>query len=541
MAGIKVQKNYVSSNASNVNLANNWSVLVLGVARQGPLKPTLVQSYSEFTSTFGESVIGAPTHNYVQYLLNNGVPVVFYQIAESNDLISASSMVKDTSNAEAIQFTSTLLEGAKGNSLCVSFTSVPKTDGNSGNQTYMMISEAVTQDKTTTYNIKELVKVSEFDAQGLFIKASLSTIKESKYVATNILNKDYTDLGIKAMTFTDESKVAVGNSFVMSDLNTAGGQPTTYTFSDGSGNVARTLEEAVAILKNPESKFWTKDKRLKNAMTYFPQVRFVTTGGIIASDTTTTNPENQNKVLTNLGVFAVNCGTSFRVLMDYDMTTQDVVSVVRNFATTTTTANPSQVYAYFGNWGNTQTTQLPGSAGFLAALGRAGYNVYNRRIAGTSFNPGFVSSYNELYIDSVDDWQNEDKVQLNPIVNIDSRDNLAVMGSSTLAVSQPTGAKNPAQALDIVLVGDYVAALLNNIALTYLESTLDRLMLSSLSNEMSKIVNGFVTSNAITRYNFDFDVSQLGKLNINCTLYFVIGLEEVALTITSAYDTEVVA
>ena len=45
MAGIKIQKNYVSSSINNATLANNWMVLVYGVTDRGTTKPTLVQSY----------------------------------------------------------------------------------------------------------------------------------------------------------------------------------------------------------------------------------------------------------------------------------------------------------------------------------------------------------------------------------------------------------------------------------------------------------------------------------------------------------------
>lgn len=143
-----------------------------------------------------------------------------------------------------------------------------------------------------------------------------------------------------------------------------------------------------------------------------------------------------------------------------------------------------------------------------------------------------------MYIDSLNNWQAEDAIQLNPILIVDAQNNLAVMGSSTLALPQSSlSARNPAQALDVVLVGDYIAAILNGIALGELEAALDRLSLNSLNSRMSAACDAFVTSRAITRYDLSFDTTQLGKLGIACTLYFAIGLEEVELTITSVYDT----
>lgn len=79
------------------------------------------------------------------------------------------------------------------------------------------------------------------------------------------------------------------------------------------------------------------------------------------------------------------------------------------------------------------------------------------------------------------------------------------------------------------------------LALSELKAALDRLSLSSLSNRMSQEVERFVTSGAITKYDLNFDTTQLGKLGIECVLYFAIGLEEVTLTITSTYDTDLIS
>ena len=58
---------------------------------------------------------------------------------------------------------------------------------------------------------------------------------------------------------------------------------------------------------------------------------------------------------------------------------------------------------------------------------------------------------------------------------------------------------------------------------------------------MTQEVERFVTSGAITRYDLNFDTTQLGKLGVECILYFAIGLEEVSITVTSTYDTDLVS
>ena len=168
-------------------------------------------------------------------------------------------------------------------------------------------------------------------------------------------------------------------------------------------------------------------------------------------------------ILENLGKFATNCDSSFRVLVDYSVEMTDI-NTVRNFVRNTAAKNvvSTSIFAFFGFYGaDSNNNYLPGSAGFLTALARSGYNVYSRRIAGTGFSPAFTKPYKEVYVDALADWQAEDAIQLNPIMVVDAQDNLAIMGSSTLAMPlSALSSRNPAQALDVVCVSDYVAAIL---------------------------------------------------------------------------------
>ena len=307
---------------------------------------------------------------------------------------------------------------------------------------------------------------------------------------------------------------------------------------EGGSEPDNTKEAALALLYDEKSELYN-DVKVLQAMTYYPQLRFITTGGLCYSDT-----DKQEIVLENLGKYATNSKSSFRVLVDYSVEMTDA-SVVRNFARSIATKGviSTSIYAFFGFYGADNDNHfLPGSAGFLTALARAGYDVYSRRIAGTGFNPAFTKAYKEIYVDAITDWQKEDAIQLNPIMIVDAQDNLAVMGSSTLAMPQSSlSARNPAQALDVVCVSDYVTCILHNIALRELEAALDRLSLSALSNSMTTELQRFVTSNAITRFDLNFDTTRLGKLGVECILYFAIGLEEVSITVTSTYDTDLVS
>lgn len=510
-SGVTIQKNYVSSNSSNISLANNWMVLVFGVTSQGTNEPTFVQNYATFENKFGKPVSGVSTHKYVQFLLSNNVPVLFKRIVNTKNIVQATCIAKNSDDTKELfnVIATDTFKGSEGNDIVVTFN------------------EDVTTHKCTLAISKNSVQVENYTIGIATVSETLTDLVFSfiSEVSNNpSFDSEYVKFRLIDSVKADWDNIQSGKQYALS-----GGSETEIS---GSSPDDTDLTKAIKMLSDPNSSIYTDSRKLLDSATYYPQLRFVTTGGIIG-DTT----EIQNNINTALGKFAVNCGLSFRVLVDYGFgnTNEQLKTIVRNFASTLDNASiPPETYAYFGGWGYGNNTWLPGSAGFLTSLGLSGYDVYSRRIAGTSFTPAFTEIENKIYIDEIKDWQDSDDVQLNPIAVIDAQDNLAVMGSSTLATSVNT--KNPAQALDVVLVSDYVAALLNKAALDAIESSLDRLSLNSLSNTMSQIVERFVASNAITRYNFDFDTTTLGKLDINCTLYFAIGLEEVALTVTSVYD-----
>lgn len=524
MAGIKIQKNYVSSNYNLVSLANNWTVLVLGITSKGPYEPTLCQNYSDFLDKFGQPVTGLPTHFYVKFLLDNNVPVLFRRIVGS---LGTATYTYEKNNKTIFKIVANEDEydGNIGNNIVVTFTTDKSTGAMNMQVYYNDTGKDFSGIKDTD---KNLLLVESYFLGTVIGSNAPDLLREfvSKASTSNLFNSKY----IKFKEVTDSTS---------EDDWTIASPPLTCQLTEGSGGTV-DLQDAIAnILLNSESPFWN-DTRLNNAPTYYPQVRFLTTGGI-----TSTSIEGQNTININLGKFANKCQDSFRVLIDYPLGTgtKDIENVVRNFAITAASSgiDPS-IYAYFGDWGyDSMNNPLPGSAGFLSALGREGYDVYSRRVAGTAFNPGFTKTYNKMFIDSINSWQDETKVQLNPIVNIDAQNNLAVMGSSTLALPLGTlNSKNPKQALDIVLVGDYITAILNNIALGYLDATIDRLTLNMLSSAMSVELESFVTSGAISRYGLNFNIISAGKLNIECTLYFPVGLDEITLTVTSVYDTDIV-
>ena len=525
MAGIKIQKNYISTNINTNTVANNWMALVFGVTSRGPTKPTLVQDYQTFLDLYGQPVSGAPTHPYMRFVLENGVPILFKRVIDSSKITKASHtyIAADTSTTNICTISAnTNYAGKDGNKISIQF-SFTSTN-------YLIFTIKYDSKVVETFNLGYTSEVTfNNDTTKTLMYAFLS--KASKQTVSN-----YVDFKL-LINNEDFSKLELDTSAMENSYNLEGG-----TEPDN------TVTSAIDMLKDETSEIYT-DTKLLQAITYFPQLRFCTTGGLIAPYSgeigkPTYDNSAHEKILENLGKFATNCKSTFRVLIDYGVEMTDI-ETVRNFARTISGKGEvnTSIYAFFGWWGSDSYNNfIPGSAGFLTALISAGYNVYSRRMAGTSFSPAFNKPYEEEYIDVVQNWQLENTIQANPIVIVDAADNLAIMGSSTLAM--PLGvlsARNPQQALDIVCVSDYVAAILHGIALNNLEAPLDRLLLSAMSNTIRVELDKFVSSTAITRYDLKFDTTQLGKLGIECILYFAIGLEEVSITVTSVYDTEIFA
>ena len=535
MAGIKITKKYIPVNTNLPTIANNWSVLVLGVTTSGTTTPTLVNSYNEFIKpkNFGPPAdINNPgiTYQYVRALLDSGVPVLFKRIVDDSvEAINAKLSFKltDSTTSKSKQWFTVVAKdqykGKIGNDITVTigneYKGVPVSGGSDSYEAYIRISY-LSNNEYYGVRVSDNSISTTINALNIYVENNITNIN-SKSQLINIIEYENIDY---IPSYTEEN-----TNFLNKEQKLTG----------GVGNVS-DYETALELLSDSNSSLY-QDKRLKHAMMYYPQLRFITTGGIIGNTIGA-----QNTILKNLGLFAVNCGSTFKVLVDYamDMTDPDVV---RGFISGDSEKSPNPLngvvsgsnFAYFGFWGvdNTTGVWLPGSVGFLTALANSGYNVYNRRIAGSGFRPSFSKMSQDIYLDEYADWQDEEKIQLNPIMVVDAYDNLAVMGSSTLISPLSPYQKNPEQALDVVLITDYVTAILSNIAFSSLEMALDRLGLTAISNLMTTELDRFVTSGAITRYDLDFDTTILGKLGVTCTLYFAIGLEEVSLTISSTYDT----
>lgn len=513
MAGVKVQKRYVSSNLSSSALTNNWTVLVFGVTNEGPTEATLIQSYEVFLTMFGQPVKGVKTHNYVRFLVNSGVNVLFKRIIDKDH----QTLAKSETSSLGLTITATdSYIGEAGNK--ISCAVLKGEDNINRFVIYYGDDGSKQKDKIVeTYDLGiDVPGKSVFKQFCVKNNSNTEDVNFSKYITIKLTGADVADETWNATIVSNEWSAVL-----------AGG---------GEGNVA-SLSYALSVLEHEdisECSFWT-DRKVKQAITYYPNLRFVTTGGILDD----TDVKKNEQIFKNLGKLSASSNYSFRVLLDYPFDTVDVKDKVRAFAQAEASSNVSaSAYAYFGDWGSDDTGMwLPGSAGFLSALGLSGYNVYNRRIAGRNFKPAYSNINTEIYLDELEDWQSETNIQLNPICIVDSQDNLAVMGSSTLAMPQ-TLSRNPEQALDIVLVGDYITALLNDLAYNMLEVALDRLTVTALSNNIDSVLNDFVTSGAITRYDVNIDTTVIGTLGINVTLYFAIGLEEVQLVVTSVYDTE---
>ena len=252
MAGIKITKNYVSTSISNTNLANNWMVLVYGVTSQGSTKPTLVQNYSTFIDIFGQPVSGVLTHAYMRFLLDSGVPVLFQRVIDEKALVKASTIVKNNNDKELFSIEANdTYTGLIGNKISI--------DISENNTTKACVLQIKLDSKIVeTFSLGQDTQNDMGSLVYNFInQASASISGVSKYVKFKIIDTVAEDWN---------------NTFPVATINLENGSEPENTF-----------ENAIALLKNPESTIF-KNVKLLNAPTYYPQLRFVTTGGLCDSD-----------------------------------------------------------------------------------------------------------------------------------------------------------------------------------------------------------------------------------------------------------------
>lgn len=181
-------ENYVSSNLTNVSLANNWMVLVFGVTNQGPTTPTLIQNYTTFTSTFGQPVAGVLTHAYVQFLLNSGVPVLFKRVIDADKLVTADAEVNGTASSPLFTIiASEDYKGDVGNNISVTIAQNEITNACTFNIEYNKTSVEI-------YNLGVATDTTTLgDLLYTFVSTAVgSTAFNSKYITLEINDTDAT-------------------------------------------------------------------------------------------------------------------------------------------------------------------------------------------------------------------------------------------------------------------------------------------------------------------------------------------------------------
>lgn len=266
------------------------------------------------------------THPYVRFLLENGVPILFRRTVDANELVAAKASIGVMDGPRLFYAVANdAYAGAVGNKLGIAI---------SKNETTGAVVLQVVETKTAT------------SSQEVNIAKVLETFSLGQS-----LGEDYGQLVYNFVKQASESVNNVSNYVHFTDVNQTVSDwdnvfPLPVAVLTGGTEPENTLENALKMLSDETSALYT-DAKLLDAPTYYPQLRFVTTGGIIDSDT-----DKQNVILNNLGTFATNCKSSFRVLVDYSLEVIDY-SIVRQFAQTVASENKISpaIFAYFGYWG----------------------------------------------------------------------------------------------------------------------------------------------------------------------------------------------
>ena len=185
MAGIKIQKKYVSSSINNVNLANNWMVLVFGVTSRGTTRPTLVQNYDAFIGAFGQPVADVPTHAYMRFLLENGVPVLFKRVIDSEKLVAANVTIKNNADKDLFSVKATdAYAGVIGNELAIAVSKNTTTNA-------CVLEIKLGKDTVETFSLGQDIDGDMGNLVYNFVsQASKSTTNVSNYVTFNCISNN---------------------------------------------------------------------------------------------------------------------------------------------------------------------------------------------------------------------------------------------------------------------------------------------------------------------------------------------------------------
>lgn len=529
MSFINITTNNLSRELTNVpTFSDNW-VYVPGASITGDWsRPVPISSLDEFRKNFGtHSPDGSITYEYVAGVLSTGLPVLFQRIA-CKDQASVKwtggvpILPIDTPKAECASYTyshTKTIEDEVADPITVTYDDIKvseKWGGTYGNDVTVCIKPSA-----NTYWIEVRYKGQQIEKEKIY------TIKSTD---------DDTSIKVNFIDAINRLELQKVNVEVLCEVNPETGEydvenfeiPVTNEFKQLTGGT--DFDADLIKTEIPSMYNLVTDKVL-----YFP--KFITSGGYTDDSVTDSSIGSAMKALT---VLRQDC----RALIDLplgtlkeDYQTEAIKYAYTQYGGATTIPSASMcgpwMYMQVGN----DQLWMPPSFVYLTAVGDAvsrGEGTYTPKaglISGRVTN--IIKPEFEIGSDYASKWQTDGKVQINPIMRLQSN-NFVIAGNSTLLITgeEEVNAFGESSAdLTVIEIRRFVYNLATELQFQYNNvAAFEKFSINSANFFEGMIKKGAITDYAITNISTDDDPRTL-KIKVDVLVTPTIKAIEIYLNV----------
>lgn len=509
MSFINIYTNNLSRELSNsITYVDNW-VYVPGTAITGDYtKVYPITSLQDFKDTFGtRSPEGSLTYEYVAGLLSAGLPVLFRRIACTGQDTPAQTL--GVTKAKTV----ITHEDSETHAQVNDVTITDKFGGTFGNDLRITIRKT-----DTAYWLDVYLKYTLLEKQKLI---TLNSSDDQTAINEKLIN------ALQTVQF-DRIDVTVDNTdpqkFVLSS------DVTLQALTGGTD-----FDEAKVVDELPETYKMIQDKILY-------QPKFITSGGYTDKDITTEHPIAD--AMKNLTLQRQDCRAIIDLPIGVDKNEQqDLAKLVGYSQNSNTEVIPSA--SMYAPWQymqvGTEQLWMPPSYAFLTVVGRdvsSGGNAYTPK-AGLSTGrvTNIIRSEFDIGADLCDKWQSNTKVNINPIMKIQSGDYI-INGNSTLLIPDTDGDidnafEESSADLTIIEIRRFVYNLATELQYQYNSDE----AFETFSLRTAKFLNQMMSEGSLT----DYDITNISssseprKLKIKLDIYLTPTIKEIEIYLNVSY------
>lgn len=510
MPFIDIQTNNLSRQLRNsTTYIDNW-VYVPGTAITGDYsRPIPVTSLNDFKNQFGTyGPEGSLTFEYVSGLLNAGLPVLFRRIA-CNNQDTATETPGVTKASVTISH-----EDAETEETVNDFKITEKYGGSFGNSINVTL-----QLKGSIYWIEVYSKLTLLEKHKIMsVPVGVSPVELNQLFINALTTLQLERVDIEVLE-TDASKF---------QIQTLSAQYLTNV-------VGTDFDETAVINEIPKSYEFLNDKLLF-------QPKFLTSGGYVDAE-----PDKASPIATamiNLSLSRQDC----RALIDLPRGTKPEMqqTLAENFVyQQTSDSQPIPSASITAPWcfmqiGNIQQW-MPPSYAYLLVIGNAlskGNPVYTPKAGVASGQiPNLLKTEFEIGSDLCDAWQSDEKVNINPIIKLQSG-TYVIGGNSTLllpaqGIDENNAFVESSADLTIIEIRRYIYNLGTELQYQYNSTT----AFEDFSLRVAKVFERMISDGAMSKYDI-INVStdnEPRKLKVEVDVYLTPTIKSIEIFLNVSY------